>query len=239
METTRVFRLNQAIAKAGVCSRREADKLIAAGRVRLNGITVTDFATAVNAATDTLEIDGKQVRLKEFVNIVMYKPRGIVTTCADEYGRESVLDLLPSHLHHLRPVGRLDKESEGLLILSNDGDLTQKLTHPVHHMAKTYLVTVKGLVQHDDLKRLSKGLMLSDGPTLPAQARLIKRDGGLTTFELSIREGRNRQIRRMCAHLGYQVIRLVRVGIGELQLGQMAPGSWRYLMKGEMSKLES
>jgi 23S rRNA pseudouridine2605 synthase len=233
------FRLNQALSKAGICSRRQADQLIASGRVRVNGNPVRDFSTTVDPERDSLEVDGKPVQFKTFVYIAMYKPRGIVTTCADERGRTSVIDLLPAELSHLRPVGRLDMNSEGLLIVTNDGELTQKVTHPLFHLPKRYLVTVKGALRQRDLKQMSKGVPLADGPTLPAQARFVEQNDNETTFELTITEGRNRQIRRMCAHLGYQVTRLVRVGIGGLQLGQMVPGSWRYLSRGDMRKLES
>lgn len=231
------FRLNQAIAKSGYCSRRDADKLIAAGRVSVNGKVVTDFSLAVDPSADRLAIDGKPHKFKQFTYVVMNKPRGIITTCSDQFGRRDVLDLLPDNLRHLRPVGRLDMDSEGLLLLTNDGDLTQKVTHPVHHLEKKYLVWVSGAIGQSDLKQMSEGIFLSDGRTLPAKVRLLNRRKSESSFELTIREGRNRQIRRMCTQLGYRVTRLVRVGIGGLQLGQMAPGVWRYLDQDEIEKL--
>jgi len=231
------FRLNQAVAKSGFSSRREADRLIAAGRVSVNGEPVTDFNRVVDPDTDELRVDGKILRIKQYIYVAMYKPRGVVTTCADELGRKQVLDLLPLKLHHLRPVGRLDMDSEGLLIFTNDGNLTQRLTHPLHHLPKRYLVTVKGRLGSADLERMSAGLVLSDGKTQPARASLVSQDASASTFELVLREGRNRQIRRMCAQLGYPVQRLVREGIGRLQLGQMTPGSWRYLTAAEISQL--
>ncbi len=235
--TEKQFRLNQAIAKSGYCSRREADKLIAAGRVSLNGQVVTDFSLSVDPNLDRLAIDGKPHKLKQFTYVVMNKPRGIITTCSDQFGRKDVLALLPASLRHLRPVGRLDMDSEGLLLFTNDGDLTQKVTHPVHHLEKKYLVWVSGAIGQADLKRISEGVELSDGRTLPAKVRLLDRRKLESSFELTIREGRNRQIRRMCTQLGYRVTRLVRVGIGGLQLGQMAPGVWRYLDQEEIEKL--
>jgi 23S rRNA pseudouridine2605 synthase len=235
--SAKLFRLNQAIAKSGRCSRREADKLISAGRVSLNGRVVTDFGLTVDPKLDQLAIDGKPIKLKQFTYLVMYKPRGVVTTCGDQFGREDVLDLLPAKLRHLRPVGRLDMDSEGLLLFTNDGELTQKVTHPVHHQEKKYLVWVSGSIAESDLKHMAAGVVLSDGPTLPAKVRLLDRNQSESSFELTIREGRNRQIRRMCTQLGYRVTRLVRVGIGGLQLGQMAPGVWRYLDQDEIEKL--
>jgi 23S rRNA pseudouridine2605 synthase len=232
------LRLNQAIAKTGYCSRRDADKLIAEGRVSVNGELVRDFSRAVDPDHDELAIDGNPLNIHDFLYVAMYKPRGIVTTTSDEQGRTTVLDLLPVRLRHLRPVGRLDMHSEGLILITNDGDLTQKVTHPVHHLPKTYIVTVRGDLTNRDLKLMSRGILLDDGITLPANTRLINRDSTSTTFELTIREGRNRQIRRMCEQLGFNVSRLVRVSIGELQLGQMTPGSWRYLTSVELRQLE-
>lgn len=234
-----LFRVNQAIAKAGLCSRRDADKLIASGRVRLNGKIVRDFAATVNPQEDMLEVDGRKVQLRSFVYVAMYKPRGVVTTCSDEFRRKTVLELLPERLRHLRPVGRLDMDSEGLLIFTNDGTLTQRITHPYHHLPKRYIVTVKGNMAEKDLNLMSSGIVLSDGRTSPARVRILRWDHEDSTFELTIHEGKNRQIRRMCAQLGYHVKRLVRVAIGRLQLGQMTPGSWRYLTGAEMKELGS
>lgn len=167
----------------------------------------------------------------------MYKPRGIVTTCADERGRRSIIEILPVKLRHLRPVGRLDKESEGLIILTNDGDLTQKLTHPANEKAKRYLVTVKGKVSKDDLKQLRQGIQLEDGLTSKAKARLHSQSRDISVVEMEIHEGRNRQIRRMFEYLGMPVISLVRTAIGALQLEKMDAGSWRFLSSSELDLL--
>src|SRR5579875_253829 len=233
------FRLNQAIAKAGLCSRRNADKLIAAGRVRLNGKVVRDFSASVDPAADVLEVDGRKGEMQSYVYLAMYKPRGLVTTCSDQFRRKTVLELLPARLRHLRPVGRLDMDSEGLLLFTNDGALTQRITHPVHHLPKRYLVTVAGRLDDRDLAVMAAGVELPDGRTAPAGARLISRRADTSTFELTIAERKNRQIRRMCTHLGYHVTRLLRVAIGGLQLGLMTPGSWRYLTGAEIRKLRS
>lgn len=235
------LRLNQAIAKTGFCSRRAADELIAAGRVKLNGKTTREFSQLVTDK-DKLTVDGKDIAVKRLTYVAMYKPFGIVTTCQDEKDRQTILDLLPENLSHLRPVGRLDLASEGLIILTNDGDLTQKLTHPSMHTGKCYVVTVKGVIKTQDLKLMASGVELDDGKTMPAKVRLIGRPSErstTSTFELVITEGRNRQIRRMCEKLGYSVIRLVRTGIGALQLGKMTPGTWRYLTVEEINALNN
>jgi len=232
-------RLNRAIASTGYCSRRKADELIAAGKVSVNGKIVRDFNIEIDANKDELKIEGKRFSVKRLDYILLYKPRGTVTTCQDEYDRETVLDLLPPELRHVRPVGRLDRDSEGLLILTNDGDLAQKLTHPSHELFKRYQITVLGAIQSHALEQLAQGIQLEDGVTLPADVKLLKKSGEKSTFEISIREGRNRQLRRMCAQVGYPVEHLVRVAIGALQLRQMLPGEWRHLTFEEIGRLGS
>ncbi len=234
-----VFRLNQAIAKAGICSRRQADELIASGRVALNGNITAHYNCLVDPAVDRLSVDGKPALWRQFTYVAMNKPRGVITTCSDEFGRTGILDLLPDKLRHLRPVGRLDRDSEGLIIITNDGELTQKVTHPLHHLSKRYIVSVKGKVRHEDLEKMSTGLELSCGKTQPAVVKAVSSSAELSIIAITLQEGKNRQIRRMCSCLGYQVVRLVRVAIGGLQLGQMVPGSWRYLTPSEIKMLES
>lgn len=233
------MRLNQAIAKTGICSRRKADEFILEGRVRVNGIPVNDFNKNIDPERDTLCIDGKELSIRANVYVLMNKPPGVVTTRADQHSRKTVLDLLPEKLQHLRPVGRLDMYSEGLLLLTNDGSLTQKVTHPVHHMVKIYLVEVKGEIKDQHLRQLSSGVHLEDGITRAAKVKLCLRNKTYSEFEITLKEGRNRQIRRMCDHLGYTVVRLQRLGIGRLQLGQMASGTWRYLTDAEVRLLFS
>lgn len=231
------MRLNQAIAQTGLCSRRKADELISAGKVRVNGITCTDFSRDVDPDKDFLEADGKQLSFKAYAYVALNKPVGIVTTMSDEQGRESVIDLLPKKLRHLKPVGRLDMYSEGLLILTNDGEFALRLTHPRHHLPKFYRIRVRGSITEKHLNMLAKGIQLEDGKTLPAKVRLLDRNKSYSEVEITIVEGRNRQLRRMFAYLGYTVIRLVRLAIGELQLGHVAPGSWRYLTSQEVANL--
>lgn len=236
-ESDQPLRLNRAIAATGFCSRRKADEFIASGRVKVNGVVVEDFNYEIILHKDQLSIDGKQLAWKPHVYIALHKPVGVVTTMSDERGRKTVMDLLPPHLRHLRPVGRLDMYSEGLLLLTNNGDLCQRLTHPVHAMGKLYQVTVRGKVANNDLTQLSQGIYLEEGPTLPAKVRLLWRDESSSEFEITLVEGRNRQIRRMCSALGLPVIRLVRLGIGRIQLGQMSPGKWRLLTDAEVQLL--
>ncbi|HEY9715681.1 MAG TPA: pseudouridine synthase [Chroococcales cyanobacterium] len=231
------FRLNRAIAATGFCSRRQADQLIAAGRIKVNRLRITDFNYLVDLGRDRLFVDGKPIAAKTCEYILIYKPRGVVTTMRDEKGRTTVVELLPRELRHLKPVGRLDMDSEGLLLLTNDGDLAQHLAHPSNHIFKFYKVWVDGQVSDEFLDAMCEGVRLDDGMTLPARVRLIKRNEDESQFEIGIQEGRNRQIRRMCATLGYPVIRLVRVAIGELQLRLMEPGQWRHLTKAELDKL--
>lgn len=231
------MRLNQALAKTGICSRRQADELIAQGRVSINGSIVRDFSSQIDPDRDSLCLDGKMLVFKRNIYVMLNKPKGIVSTRSDESDRQTVLDLLPPSLRHLRPVGRLDMYSEGLLLLTNDGHLAQKVTHPIHHMSKTYLVEVEGEVSDRELKQLSSGISLEDGITQPAKVRLVGRNKTYSEFEIVLKEGRNRQIRRMCDHLGYRVTRLQRLSIGRLQLGDMSIGTWRYLTDVEVRLL--
>lgn len=233
------LRLNQALSKTGYCSRRKADELIAAGRVSVNGEVTKEFWQPIDPARDRLSVDGKPLSIKRYLYIALHKPAGVLTTTKDDHGRGHVLELLPAELRHLRPVGRLDMYSEGLLILTNDGDLTQQLTHPVHHMPKLYHAKVHGFITDHVLKQLSSGVLLEDGPTQPAKVKLLNRNKSYSELEITLREGRNRQVRRMCEQVGYPVSRLVRVAVGALQLGQMPPGTWRYLNDAEVKLLKS
>ena len=231
------LRLNRAIAATGICSRRRADELIKAGRITVNGQPATDLSLQVDLLEDRIAVDGKPLYKKPFDYVVLYKPRGVVTTCEDEQGRRTVIDLMPPDLQHLKPVGRLDRDSEGMIILTNDGALAQTLAHPSHHVEKTYRVTVDGLIDESALTTLRQGVRLSEGITQQAHVHSLKRSGNMSSFVIVIREGRNRQIRRMCAKVGYNVLRLVRERIGALQLNLKEPGEWRHLMASEVSLL--
>lgn len=231
------MRLNQAIARTGYCSRRKADELIAAGKVRVNGKVVQDFGIQIDPDEDDLVVEGKQLQFSHLIYVAMNKPPGVVTTMSDESGRETVIDLLPNKLRSLRPVGRLDMYSEGLLLLTNDGHFAQRLTHPSMHLYKTYELELRGTISDKHLKMMASGVELEDGKTLPAKVKLISRNKTYSEIEISIMEGRNRQIRRMCSLLGYSVVRLRRLGIGMLRLGLIPTGSWRYLTDAEVRLL--
>jgi len=231
------LRLNRAIAATGICSRRRADELIKAGRITVNGQPATDLSLQVDLLQDAIAVDGKPLYKKDFQYVVLYKPRGVVTTCDDEQGRRTVIDLMPPDLQHLKPVGRLDRDSEGMIILTNDGALAQTLAHPSNHVEKTYRVTVDGLIDESALTILRQGVRLSEGITQQAEVHSLKRSGNMSSFVIVIREGRNRQIRRMCAKVGYNVLRLVRERIGALQLNLKEPGEWRHLKASEVSLL--
>jgi pseudouridine synthase len=234
---SQLLRLNQAIAQSGLGSRRQANELVLSGRVKLNGVVATSFSTLVDPGKDRIEVDGRVISGRDFVYVLLHKPKGIITTCADEKGRSSVLDLLPRSLRHLKPAGRLDRDSQGLLLMTNDGALIQALTHPTRQVAKTYRVTVATTLSQNALRRLEAGIKLKDGLTQPARVRLIGNKPGESCFEIVIYEGKNRQIRRMCASLGLPVINLLRVAIGGLQLSGLKSGTWRHLSGQELSRL--
>jgi 23S rRNA pseudouridine2605 synthase len=229
-------RVQKVLARAGLGSRRACEEYIADGRVTIDG-AVAQLGDRVDAETQHLAFDG--VALPTRTGLVYYllnKPSGVVSTARDPQGRATVLDLVPSS-PRVFPVGRLDFDSEGLLLLTNDGDLTMLLTHPRHGIEKTYLVEVEGVPTAGDLRRLRDGVPLEDGPTAPAGVRLVQRGSGTSAIEITIHEGRNRQVRRMCDAVGHPVRRLVRTRIGPLRDTRLAPGAWRELGVREVRKL--
>ena len=231
-------RLQKVMAAAGIASRRECEKIILAGRVQVNGKVVKELGTKVGAKA-FITVDGKGLKKPSKMYVLMYKPRGVVTTMVDPQGRETVADLMTDVPERLFPVGRLDYNTEGLLLLTNDGELTQKLTHPHHEVNKTYDVTVPGIVPQEKLDILRLGVRLDDGLTAPAVVTLIGYDTekNLTNFTMKIHEGRNRQIRRMCDFLGYPVRQLKRTHMANLNLEGMHRGQYRELTQGELKEL--
>jgi len=229
-------RLARYLARSGVASRRRAEGLIATGRVAVNGVVVTTPAFNVDPERDRVTVDGKPVGPEPRVYLVLNKPPGYVSTVSDPHGRPTVLDLVP-RIGRLYPVGRLDADSEGLLLLTNDGELTVLLTHPRYHVPKTYRVWVAGVPDRSALTRLARGVELEDGPTAPARVRMVRAGRGGAVLEFTLYEGRKRQVRRMCAAVGHPVRRLVRVGLGPLSLGDLPPGRWRELTSGEVAAL--
>jgi len=236
------IRIAKYLAAGGAGSRRKCEEFIAQGRVRVNGIVVTSPGDRVDPNVDRVELDGSPVGLTGARQTIMFhKPPGYVTTCSDPQGRPIVLDLLPDSLRHqgFFPVGRLDKDTEGLLLLTNDGDLAYRLTHPRFGVEKTYRVTVRGLVSDGDLARLESGVDLGGKITAPARVQRVRRGKDRTSFDLVLHEGRKRQIRRMVRAVGHRVARLVRTRLGPLRLGELPQGAWRFLDKGEIADLIS
>lgn len=226
-------RLQKVLARRGIGSRRACEELIAAGRVTVNG-AVAVLGQRVDPARDRIAVDGVPVAVAPgLVYWLLNKPRGVVTTASDPQGRPTVVDLVPRE-PRVFPVGRLDADTEGLLLLTNDGDLAHRLTHPRYGVPKTYLAEVAGVPSDGDLARLRRGVVLDDGPTAPARvARLAPR-----LLRITIHEGRNRQVRRMCEAIGHPVLRLVRTHIGPVSDPRLPPGAWRPLTPAELRALE-
>ncbi len=235
--TGRRVQLHRAVSKLGWGSRTQAWDWIRAGQVYVDGRRVTDPLTWVDMDRQRIALSGREAEPSPPLTLALHKPRGIVTTRRDEYGRQTVYDLLPPGLPWVFPVGRLDADSEGLLILTNDSSLAVRLTEPEHHVPKTYRVTVTGVATPDELDQLRQGVRLSDGPTRPAQVRLIASESGRTVVEMVLTEGRNRQIRRMWAVVGHKVRRLVRIAIGGYSLGDLAAGAHQQLDQDEVQRL--
>lgn len=232
-------RLQKVLARAGISSRRKCEELIRAGRVRVNGQPVRELGFKVDPARDRIELDGRPVQVEPPVYIMLNKPRGYICTLRDPQGRPRVMDLVYGIPQRIYPAGRLDYDTEGLLILTNDGDFAHALTHPRHEITKTYLVRVSGRPRNRDLNKLRRGIMLSDGPTAPARVAVIKKDPETTLLKVSIHEGRKRQIRRMFAAIGHPVIELKRIAIGPLTLGELRVGEFRHLTPEEVEKIKS
>ena len=230
-------RLQKLIASAGLCSRRTAEEWIAAGRVRVNG-ALASVGDRADPETDTVTVDG--IPLPETaspVYLMLNKPRGYVTTLSDEYGRRTAAELVAGCGARVYPVGRLDRDSEGLLLFTNDGDLAQRLLHPRHEVDKVYLVTVRG-----DIRGAAERLMaiteLDGEPIAPAQAEEVSRHVGQALLRVTIHQGKNRQVRRMCARIGLHVARLQRIQEDTLLLGDLPPGKWRYLTDRELQEIK-
>ncbi|MDI9520831.1 MAG: pseudouridine synthase [Bacillota bacterium] len=232
------MRLQKYLASCGVASRRKAEEMIAQGLVSVNGRVVTEMGTQVEEG-DLVTVESRPVTPEETMHYILYyKPVGEVTTVSDPRGRPTVLDHFRDYPVRLFPVGRLDFDSEGLLILTNDGELTQRLTHPSHEVEKRYIARVSNNLEDDALFRLRAGVMLDGRKTAPAKVSVLRRDPFSTDILITIHEGRNRQIRRMVEAVGHQVVRLKRVQYGALSLGDMKRGEWRELSAQEVALLK-
>lgn len=233
-------RLQKYMAACGVSSRRGAEQMINAGHVMVNGNVVTEQGLQIDPSVDLVMVDGKLLNGPEAkVYYALHKPLGVVSTVRDEHGRTTVRNLLADVKTRVYPVGRLDADSEGLLLLTNDGKLAARLTHPRHNVPKKYLVWVSGQPAAKTLAQLRNGVKLEDGPTRPAQVRLLQTGKNSTKLEITLQEGRNRQIRRMCKAVGHPVLRLCRISIGSLVLGDLPAGCYRQLTSVEVESLKS
>jgi len=231
-------RLSKILAEAGLASRRGSERLIAEGRVTVNGETVTAQGTTADPARDRITVDGRPLAGPEPKRyLLLNKPRGYLTSRSDPRGRPVVLDLVREERFRLFPVGRLDFDAEGLLLLTNDGDLAQRLLHPRFGMRRVYEVEVQGRVSAPELPRWERGVTLTDGLAKPSEVRLLRRTQGTTWLSLVFSEGRYREVKRFCQALGHRVVRLRRVQFGPLRLGRLAPGAVRPLTSSELARL--
>ena len=236
------MRLNKYLSDAGICSRREAERLIAAGKVKVNGHPV-GLGDKMDPDYDKVSIDGKNVRIvrkRQYTYIMLHKPRGYLTTRSDDRGRKTVMDLVADVPAMLRPVGRLDKDSEGLLLMTDDGAFINLLTHPSGGVGKLYRVTVNPRATEEQIVQMASGVVLDDGVrTQPCVIHVLSDEPGRTVLEITLHEGRNRQIRRMCEAVGLEVIRLKRSAEGPVKLGMLPPGEWRELKRSEVTALRN
>lgn len=234
------LRLNKVLAQHGLCSRRRADDWIHEGRVAIDGIVCREVGKIVDPSVQRISVDGQILECKPpAVYIALNKPVGVVSTCSDPQGRTTVIDFLDDHLRAcgLFPVGRLDSDSEGLMLLTNDGEWNQLLLHPSHQVWKVYQVTADKDLNPNIKNKLERGIAINGKRTLPAKIRFNTSQRGKNCFDIEIREGRNRQIRRMLARCGLLTISLKRIKIGPVSLGNLAPGKWRYLEENEIQSI--
>ncbi|MEE1153945.1 MAG: pseudouridine synthase [Acutalibacteraceae bacterium] len=241
MKNNNLVRLQKYMADCGIASRRKSEEMIANGMVKVNGRIAT-IGDKINPARDKVSVKGKKLTSGSKTQryyIMLNKPRGYVTTMSDEMGRKCVAELVSDIPARIYPVGRLDRDSEGLLLMTNDGEFANKVTHPSKHVYKVYRVTVRPAVTEDQLVELSSGMVIDGRKTAPAEIHVIQRQEGRCVLEFIIREGRNRQIRKMCEQVGLEVPRLKRIAIGQVKLGGLKSGSWRELTKDEVHRLQA
>ena len=232
------MRINKYIASSGFCSRRKADELIEAGRVQVNGKTVTLLGYEIRTK-DKVAIDGKTLRMMKLECYRFYKPTGYITTSDDEKGRKTIYDILPDELKHLKPVGRLDKDSSGLLILTNDGNLVYELTHPSIKVAKVYRVTVDAFLKVEDLEKLAKGIEIEKGKIAYCDCEIIERTKNETLLEITLYQGLNRQIRKMIEHIGHNVVHLKRIRHATIDLVGLKKGQYKPIKPKQIKELKT
>ncbi len=231
-------RLNKYIASAGICSRRKADELIEAGAVMVNGKKVTELGYSVQPK-DKVFVEGKLIHPVKHEYYRFYKPAGYITTAEDEKGRKTIYDLLPENLHHLKPVGRLDKDSTGLIILTNDGELINELTHPSAKVPKLYRVAINGKITQNDIDKMYKGIEIEPGKTAYAQVDVLEIDNKSTVMEILLHQGLNRQIRKMFAFLGFEVVSLKRIQHATITLAGLKRGDVKPIKPRQIKDLRN
>lgn len=233
------MRINRYIASSGIASRRAAEELIKQGKIKVNNKVVVDLATEINEDNDTVLYDGKRIKpVGNFTYMMFYKPKGCVTTASDEKGRKTIYDYIDVKDKRLFPIGRLDYDSEGLLLLTNDGSLTHKITHPSSEVPKTYLVKVEGEIKEAELAKLRKGVELDGVKTKRCKIKLREFADDISSFDMTIYEGKNRQIRRMFESIDKKVIFLKRIAVGDIRLGGLTRGTTRFLNQKEIDYLK-
>lgn len=236
------MRINKYIASCGVASRRKAEELILNKKVKVNGKLIEELSFQVDEKKDIVEVDGAKISLdEELVYILLNKPEGYITTVKDQFDRQSVIDLLSDVKERVFPVGRLDYETSGFLLLTNDGDLTYKLTHPKHEIDKTYITMVKGKLTEEEITNFKSGLYIEDYKTAPAELKVLYHDKNkdISKLEIKIHEGKNRQVRKMCKAINHPVLRLKRVAMGKITLNDCRVGEYRHLTEEEVNYLKS
>src|SRR3972149_4994789 len=233
-----LIRLQKIISQAGISSRREAERLIIEGRVLVNGNVVRELGAKADPRTDDIRVDGKKIKKEEQkIYILLNKPKGCITTVKDDRGRPTVIDLLRGVKKNVYPVGRLDFNTEGILLLTNDGDFAQHLAHPRHKIPKTYSVKISGVPTEKELRKLSDGVVVFKRKTAPAQVRFDRTTGNNSWLTITLHEGKKRQITRMGEIIGHPVIKLKRIKYGFLELGNLKPGEYRSLSSQEAKRL--
>lgn len=231
-------RLQKYLADCGIASRRKCEEYIQHGKVQVNGKVVTELGTKINPKKDKVKFENREItENRKMVYILLNKPIGYVTTVADQFNRDTVLDLVKVK-ERIVPVGRLDMYTSGALILTNDGDFVYKVTHPKHEIEKTYTVTLKGIIQNDEVEKLRKGVQIEDYTTKPAKVKILKTDKekNISRLEIIIHEGKNRQVRKMCEAVGKKVLALHRSKIGTIGVKDLELGKWRYLSSKEIQQ---
>lgn len=235
-----LVRLQKYLADCGIASRRKSEQLIIDGKIKVNGKIITELGTKIDDKKDIIYYNNKKVaKENKLIYIMLNKPEGCITTVKDQFERTTVMDYIKDVNERLYPIGRLDYETSGLLLLTNDGDLAYKLTHPKHNIKKTYIAKICGVPTKEEIKKFENGLYIDDYKTSPAKIEIIKQEGKYTEVRIEISEGRNRQVRKMCEAINHQVKELKRIGVANLSLNNLKKGTYRRLTKEEVYYLKN